>query len=193
LAGLEQSGMSYCPSCGQGVDTYEVEKEQEIEVRCSACSYPVGVVKGEALRGLACVLIADDERLFRSLVTDLLVEQGLAQKVIPCESGAEFLTVATERILQGLPIKVAILDIIMEPLDGIATAVALRAFEKALKVTQPIPILFLSALPFDSSLKSVLDQNQPALYLNKGSDAVPEKLGPRLARVIGHLLQRERG
>jgi len=126
-------------------------------------------------------------------VIDLLVGQGLAQKVISCESGAEFLTVATGRLLQGLPIKVALLDIIVEPSVGIATAVAVRAFEKALKVTQPIPILFLSAVPFDSSLKTALGQNQPALYLNKGSDAVPEKIGAWLARVIEYLLQWERG
>jgi len=149
-------------------------------------------VKGPALQGLACIVIADDDRFFRTLLTDLLKERGLAQQVIPCESGTEFLTVAAERISQALPIKLAILDIIMEHLDGVSTALALRAFERGLKAAQPTPILFLSAVPSDSALKSIISQYQPALYLNKGSDAIPDKLGPRLEQLIGHLLQREK-
>jgi hypothetical protein len=61
-----------------------------------------------------------------------------------------------------------------------------------LKVTQPTPILFLSAVPSDSALKDIVNRYQPALYLNKGSDAVPDKLGPRLEQLIGYLLQREK-
>ncbi len=191
LVGIKRSE-GYCPSCGQAVDTYSVEKEGAIEVRCSSCSFPVGVVKGQALQGLACVAIADDDRLFRTLLTDLLMERGLAEQVIPCESGTEFLTVAAERISQGLPIKLAILDIVMEHLDGVSTALALRAFESGLKVTQPIPILFLSGVPSDSTLKGIMNQYQPALYLNKGTDAIPDKLGPRLEQLIGYLLQGKR-
>ena len=182
----------YCASCGQTVDAYSVEKEGAIEVRCSLCSFPIGVMEGESLRGLACIMITDDDRLFRALLTDVLKERGLAQKVIPCESGAEFLALATERISQNLPIKLAILDIVMAHLDGVATALALRAFERGLKTAQPIPILFLSAVPPDDTLKSIISQHQPALYLNKGSDASPDKLLSRLEQVIAYLIQRER-
>jgi hypothetical protein len=46
-------------------------------------------------------------------------------------------------------------------------------------------------VPSDATLKSIISQHQPALYLNKGSDASPEKLLPRLEQVIAYLIQRE--
>jgi CheY-like chemotaxis protein len=181
------------------VDAYSVEKEGAIEVRCSLCFFPIGVMKGESLRGLACIMITDDDRFFRTLLSDVLKERGLAQKVIPCESGAEFLALAAERISQNLPIKLAILDIVMTQLDGVATALALRAFERGLKTAQPIPILFLSVVPSDDTLKSIISQHQPALYLNKGSDASPgqapaaPRTGDRLPDPAGKAIIAARG
>jgi CheY-like chemotaxis protein len=137
-------------------------------------------------------MIADDDPLFLSILGDLLQERGLTTNVIPCQTGTSFLTLATERFHLKLPIKLAILDIIMQPLDGIATALALRALEKGLKVAQPTPILFLSAVRADDNLKKLLALCQPALYLNKGLDATPDKLGPRLERVIAYLLEQTR-
>lgn len=182
----------YCPSCGEQVYTYTVMKDEAVEVRCSSCGFPLSVQQSQPLRGVDCILIADDDRFFRSLLTDLLTERGLTAKVVPCESGATFLTMATERLLEGLSNKLAILDIIMEPLDGIATALALRALEKGLKVAHPTPILFLSGARYDDTLKRLIAQCQPALYLNKGSDSTPDRLGPRLEKVIGYLLQQGR-
>jgi CheY-like chemotaxis protein len=180
----------YCQSCGEQVYTYyTVVKYGAMEVRCSSCGFALGTEESHPLRSVDCILIADDDRFFRSLLGDLLVERGFTAKVIACESGTTFLTLATERLLQGLPNKVAILDILMEPLDGIATAVAYRAVEKALKVVRPTPLLFLSAVRYNENLKKAISHCQPALYLNKGSDATPDKLGPRLERVLGHLLQ----
>lgn len=182
----------YCPSCGEQVYTYTVVTDGAIEVRCSSCGFPLGAEQGHPLPGVDCILIADDDRFFRSLLADLLVERGLTATVVPCESGATFLTAATERFLQGLPNKIAILDIIMEPLDGISTALALRALEKGLKVVRPTPILFLSAARYNDNLKKLISRCQPALYLNKGSDSTPDRLGPRLEKVIGYMLQQGR-
>jgi hypothetical protein len=41
-------------------------------------------------------------------------------------------------------------------------------------------------------LSKLIARCQPALYLNKGSDATPDKLGPRLEKVIGYLLAQGR-
>lgn len=182
----------YCPSCGEEVYTYTVQKEGGIEVRCSACGFPLGLEPGPPSRGLDCIMIADDDRFFRSLLATLLDKLDLTANIIPCESGPEFLSIAAERFRQELPIELAILDIIMSPLDGVSTALALRALEKGLKVAQPIPILFLSAVRSDDTLRRLIGRCQPALYLNKGSDATPEQLGPRLEKVIGYLLEQGR-
>jgi CheY-like chemotaxis protein len=184
-----KAAFRYCPSCGEQVYTYTVVKSGALEVRCSSCGLALGAEASHPLRGVDCILIADDDRFFRTLVADLLVDRGLTANVIACESGATFLTLATERLLQGLPNKVAILDILMEPLDGLATAVAYRALEQALKVGRPTPLLFLSAVRYNETLKQAISHCAPALYLNKGADATPDKLGPRLERVLGHMLQ----
>jgi CheY-like chemotaxis protein len=182
----------YCPSCGERVYTYTVVTEGAEETRCSSCGFPLSVDQGKPPEGLDCILIADDDKLFRAILADLLVEMGLTAKVIPCESGIVFLREITERFREALPCKLAILDIIMEPLDGIAAAISLRAIEKGLNVAQPTPILFLSAARYDEKLTRLISRVRPALYLNKGSDATPDRLGPRLQKVIGHLFQQGR-
>lgn len=177
-----------CPSCAEEVYTYSAQVDGGIEVRCSACGFPLSLEAGPPPQALDCIVVADDDRFFRTLLTDLLGERRAAISVIPCESGTEFLTVAAERFREGLPIKVGILDIKMRPLDGFSAALALRALERGLKVSPPTPVVFLSAVPSDESLKRLVNLCQPALYLNKGAGATPEELGPRLEKVIRYLV-----
>jgi CheY-like chemotaxis protein len=136
-------------------------------------------------------VIADDDQFFLSFLTDLLIQRGLTDHVIPCESGTKFLTAATERLRQEPRGVLVILDIMMEPMDGIVTALALRAVERALSLAQPTPILFLSAARYET-LSRQISRCQPAMYLNKGMDSTPDKLGPRLEKVIGYLLTQGR-
>ena len=178
----------YCPSCGERVYTYTVLKEGVVELRCSPCGFPVTLVQGPSLQPLDCIIIADDNRFFRTFLGDLLVERRLTENVITCESGAQFLTSVTERLHQGLPNPLGILDIVMEPVDGINAAMALRAVEQGFAVTHPTPLLFLSGAQYDETLSRLIARCQPSLYLNKGADATPDKLGPRLEKVIGYLL-----
>jgi CheY-like chemotaxis protein len=177
----------YCPSCGERVYTYSVLREGVFEIRCSPCGFPVTLTQGPSIPRLDYIVIADDDPLFLSFLTDLLIEWDLANHVIPCESGPRFLTVATERLRQEPHGVLVILDIMMEPMDGIVTALALRAVEQALSLAEPTPILFLSAARYET-LSRQIGRCQPALYLNKGMDSTPDKLGPRLEKVIGYLL-----
>ncbi len=177
----------YCPSCGERVYTYSVLKEGVIELRCSPCGFPVTLTQGPPIPRLDCIVIADDDQFFLSFLTDLLKERGITNNVIPCETGTRFLTVATERLRQEPHGVLVILDIMMEPMDGIVTALALRAVEQALNLAEPTPILFLSAARYET-LSRQIGRCQPALYLNKGMDSTPDKLGPRLEKVIGYLL-----
>ncbi|HSD52071.1 MAG TPA: response regulator [Candidatus Methylomirabilis sp.] len=181
----------YCPSCGEHVPTYTVPRAGGIEIRCAPCGLPLSLEASPPLRGLACIMIADDDRFFRSVLGDILNERGLTTNVISAESGPHFLTLAVERFRQNLPIKLVILDILMEPLDGVATALALRAIEQGLNVPQSTPVLFLSAARLDDATYRQLSQCRPARYLNKGLDATPDKLGPRLDNIIGHLFRPE--
>jgi len=181
----------YCPSCGERVYTYSVLREGVIEIRCSPCGFPVSPTQAPSVPHLDSIIIADDDAFFLSFLTDLLIQRGLTDHVIPCESGTRLLRVATERLRQEPRGVLVILDIMMEPMDGIVTALALRAVEEALNVAQPTPILFLSAARYEV-LSRQISRCQPAVYLNKGADSTPDKLGPRLEKVIGYLLTQGR-
>jgi CheY-like chemotaxis protein len=182
----------YCPSCGENVPTYAIPLATGVDVRCATCGLSLSLQSGPPLRGLGAIMVTDDDNFFRCLLSDLLIERGLTGEVITCDSGSQFLTKVTERFRDELPIRLAILDIIMQPLDGVSTALALRAVERGLKAVHPIPFVFLSAARLDDTLTKLLGQCRPAVYLNKGQDATPDKLGLRLDKVIEHLLAQEK-
>ncbi len=182
----------YCPSCGENVPTYSIPSKGGVELRCITCGLPLSVESGPPLRGLGAIMVTDDDKFFRILLSDLLTERGLSTEVITCESGTEFLTRTAERLRDQSPIRLAILDIIMQPIDGVSTALALRAVERGLKMAHPIPFLFLSAARLDETLTKLLGLCRPAVYLNKGQDSTPDKLGPRLDKVIERLLAQEK-
>jgi CheY-like chemotaxis protein len=182
----------YCPSCGENVPTYSIPVAGGTEVRCATCGLPLSVESGPPLRGLGAIMVTDDDKFFRVLLSDLLTERGLTTEVITCDGGPEFLTRAVERFRDRMPIRLAILDIIMQPLDGVSSALALRAVERGLQAAHPIPFLFLSAARLDDTLTKLLALCRPAVYLNKGQDATPDKLGPRLDKVIERLLAQEK-
>ncbi len=181
----------YCPGCGEGTAMYSVQLEGGIEIRCAACGFPLDFEPTKPSQETGSIMIADDDRFFRTLLADLLGELGFSNPIL-CESGQELLTFATEQFRKGLPIRFAILDIVMIPLDGIATALSLRAVEKGFQ-GRPTPVLFLSAVRSDDTLRRLIARCQPALYLNKGTDSRPEQLGPRLEKVIGYLLHQGQG
>ncbi len=126
---------------------------------------------------------------FEPYFQDLLIQKSLALTVITSENGWEFLAKATERLRGELPIKLAILDILMYPLNGISTAMAFRAIEKGFALPSPTPVLFLSAVRLDNDLRKAIAHCQPALYLNKGIDSTPDRLGMRIERMVNHFLR----
>ena len=182
----------YCPGCGEGTALYSVQLEGGIEVRCAACGFPLDFEPTKAVQETGSIMIADDDKFFRTLLADLLGELGFSNPIHACESGQEFLTLATEQLRKELPIRFAVLDIMMAPLDGIGAALSLRAVEKGFRA-KPTPVLFLSAVRSDDTLRRLIARCQPALYLNKGTDSRPDKLGPRLEKVIGYLLHQGQG
>ena len=188
----EKEQRLYCPSCGETVSTYAIPSAAGVELRCITCGLSLSMESGPPPRNLGAIMVTDDDKFFRVLLSDLLTHRNLTAEVITCDGGSQFLTRAVERLREQLPIRLAVLDIIMQPLDGVSTALALRAVERAFMAAHPIPFLFLSAARLDDTLTKLLGQCRPAVYLNKGQDATPDKLGPRLDKVIEHLLAQEK-
>jgi CheY-like chemotaxis protein len=189
MTGAAQPKSLYCMSCGEDAPTYRVERERRVELRCAYCGFTLqeraGIAFGKALE---CIVLADDERLFRSLLSDILIEEHVGQEVIACEGGAHLLTECVRRFRDDRPISLVMLDILMKPMDGPVAALALRALEKGFDLPAPVPILFVSAVRADESLRRLTEVCAPALYLNKGKDAAPPRIARRIKELIPHLL-----
>lgn len=180
----------YCAGCGEEVVVYAVPTEAGVEIRCSFCGLTLRLPSPQPGPPMGCVLLADDEKFFRSLLSEILVEQRLAQTVVPCASGAELLTKLSERLRARQDTHLIILDIVMQDLDGIVTAKAIRAVERGFGVAPPVPILFLSGVRPDTALRTFVARVQPALFLNKAVDATPERLAVRLRKMADYFAGR---
>jgi CheY-like chemotaxis protein len=132
------------------------------------------------------VLIADDTALLREIIKDALMQGGISQHVRGCGNGEEFLTVVAESFAAKVPINLVIIDVEMPILNGYQAAIALRAFERGLKV-QPAPLVFFTGYACDDTFRKVLDHCQPARYLNKGADSAPPRIAARLVQVLASL------
>lgn len=179
----------FCPSCNEEVYTYAVETGLGPELRCSACGLPLATGTTLGPERLECVLVADDSRMYRTLLRDVLLERKLAATVEVCANGPELLARAATRFQERLPVKLVILDVMMTPLNGPATGMALRALEKGLGVSPPAPILFVSGSALGEATKTLLGKCAPALFLHKGADKGPAALGQRLEQVMATLLK----
>lgn len=178
----------YCPSCGEPVFTYSAQAADRAEVRCGYCGLLLEVTESAVpTPPTGCVVVVDDDNLFRTLLADLLTQQGLAAEVLACDSGPAFLTQLTQRFRQEKPIRLAILDILMTPLDGIASALAFRALERGFDRHRAVPILFFSGVRATEALRKHLSLCAPAYYLNKGTDATPERLAERMRHIFGQI------
>jgi len=184
-----QASFHYCHGCGEQVLTYTVQSELGVELRCSYCGLALGRQAAPAVEvegHTGCVLLADNEKLLRTVLRDLLLEQQLAQAVVACESGAELLSKITERLCAKERTQLVILDILLRDLDGVAVAKAIRAVERGFGITWPVPILFLSGLRPDTAIRNFVARVQPALFLNKAVDATPDRLAVRLRKMVDY-------
>jgi CheY-like chemotaxis protein/DNA-directed RNA polymerase subunit RPC12/RpoP len=185
----KQAKLLYCLSCGEEVPTYSVAVGNKVEIRCAYCGFTVELVEPALDAILECVVLADDDLLFRRLLVDVLIQEKLAKEAIAHDSGHAFLTECVRRFRDERPITLVVLDILMAPMDGRAVAFALRALEKGFDLPAPVPILFLSSVRADDSLRRMTEDCAPALYLNKGKDVAPPQLAERVKDIVPRLLK----
>lgn len=179
----------YCPSCGEEVDTYVIFDAGAEELHCFICGMALTGASAPAMRPLQTMLVAEDSRVFREVLTDKIVELGMAREVEVADHGEEFLEIFTRRLHQGLPVSLAVLDIRMPLMDGVNAAIAMRAIERGLGGRRPVPILFFSSMRCDEAMKAIFQRCAPARYINKGASQSPEDLADRLVEVIKRLME----
>jgi len=138
-------------------------------------------------RQLGTVLAAEDTPLIRQALEKLLVERGVARKVVSVEHGFDALVAFHQALRQQVKLDLLIFDVNMPILDGINAAVCVRAVEKALNLP-PHPILFFTSNICDEPFSRALEYLAPARYLNKGTGNSGAELGERLVQVLRNLL-----
>ena len=188
----------FCPSCGENVDTYVLEREGDSigevleEACCIHCGMHVYDQCKKEVKPVKSILIADDSLMIRELISDVLTTKKLTKKVVASKDGADFITLFSKAISQKDPFSLVVLDVSMPILSGINAAIAMRAIEKALN-TNPTPILFFTAYKCDDNFKKVLSYCKPAKYVNKGVSSTPDQLASRIAQVLERLLKDSQG
>lgn len=158
----------HCAACGEGVQSYDVDLGGVTETRCASCGLPLQRRPTTRSLRFRRVLLADDSAFFTEGLKGFLEEKGLCNEVAVAGDGAAALGLATAALRERTPYSLVVLDLLMPRLNGIHSAVALRAVERAFGGFRS-PILFLSSRRIDPSLKPLLDDLQPAFYLNKSA------------------------
>ncbi|MBE9504697.1 MAG: response regulator [Proteobacteria bacterium] len=194
--GNDTKEKKFCPSCGENVDTYFVDRSGGVEsegkkkgdICCIFCGMIVEDISGNDVIPAKSILISDDSAMVRELITDMLKENGLTKDVIASKDGSDFITLFVKKISKKTPFSLVILDVSMPILNGVNAAIAMRAIEKALKM-KSTPVLFFTAQKCDENFKKVLTYCKPALYVNKGISSTPDLLASRVSQVIIKLLK----
>ena len=203
----------FCPACGLQVEPALGMEGDFRTVSCSLCdllleSKPMDgtpaaaaaaagpahtdaampVATGVTAAGaLETVMAAEDTEGIRKMLVRLLGERGIARNVVAAANGEELLVQHHRFLAAGKPINLVVLDVNMPILNGINTAIAIRAAERAWGTT-PCPILFFTSTLCDETFKRVLQFTAPAKYLNKGAEGTPEQFAERLVQVLQRLL-----
>jgi len=136
------------------------------------------------------IILAEDSELVALILQEMIRIKNLAQRVISCKNGFEFLISYLKNRSENIHPGLVILDVIMPVLNGISAAVAIRSWEKALNLA-PIPILFFTSKRCDDTFKRVLQHTSPSMYINKGVSDSASKLEVRIEKIIKQLLKEE--
>jgi len=139
---------------------------------------------------LETVMTVEDSSLISAILNDMLVEQGLAGRVVPSKNGYEFLARYIRERKTPHNIGLVVMDVKMPVLNGISSSVAMRAHEKALDL-EPVPLMFFTSKRCDETFRKVLMHTAPAMYINKGASSSPAQLQERIQKVIKQLLREE--
>ena len=184
----ERSILKHCHYCGYGVSTYTVQVGPVAELRCSACGYPVEVRAQRDADGADVIAVVDPNRHVLTFLSRVVTERQLAGEVVTADSGMDFLTLFVERLAAAQPVRLAILGTPMPHLDGLSTALAMRAIERGFPRHEPTPIVFLYPAWTDDPLRGLISLCQPALYLSREGNPEESRLGERINQAVNHLL-----
>jgi CheY-like chemotaxis protein len=170
-----------------------VERHERRELTCAYCGFTLDVQKlwEPSTISEGHVIVAEDSKYVRDIITDVIMTRNLSSHVMSFENGLEMITAFSKLVAEKASVSMAIIDLNMPVMDGITAARTIRAIEQQHKLAAT-PIVFFSATIADDALKAQMELLTPASYVNKGSDADPDKLAERVEHLVGYLLEKYR-
>jgi CheY-like chemotaxis protein len=179
---------AYCPACGGEGPTERIADDAQERVQCATCGLVLDVAEARPYEPIGDILFADDSDLLRLAIEDMLLEKKLARSVIPTPNGQDFLKVFAQRLREGSPVDLVMLDVQMPVLDGFHAAIAMRGVEQAFELQPPTPLMFFSSQPCDGQAKDVLRACGRAIYVNKVASPNLAELASRVEQVLINLI-----
>jgi CheY-like chemotaxis protein len=180
----------YCLCCDEQVPFNVVERHYARQEQCIYCGFILDIRKTSPLKiniEKGHALIADDSKYTRKMIQEILKEKNYSGDIESFENGAELVSAYAKLLSEKKSVDVAIIDLNMPIMDGIKAAVTLRTLE-ARQDIRNVPIIFFSGVKADKDLKRMLEELNPAVYLNKSADPDPDKLAKRIEELVNLIL-----
>ena len=202
---------AYCKNCNREVDAVSVSMGTEgIErIRCPDCGAFLDKDRddfAEALREdeqyvfsdesisipvFTSVLMVGYAEQVGNIIEEQVVQRNLAREVNILANGEDLIVrmIQSMNSLDGENIDLVITEVPMPYINGINTAIAMRAIERTYPDHELIPILFLTHKGCDDTFKKVIKFLNPAKYASLGPAGDAQKIAPRVNRIVSLLAQ----
>ncbi len=207
--------MGYCQECRREVDAITVSMGTEgIErLRCPECGAFLDEGRddfAEALREGEDTVFSDESisvPVFPSvclvgypdevgrIIEEQIIQKNLARDVQVLPNGEELIVRLIQSLneVNGEDIGLVVMEVPMPYINGINTAVAMRAIERTYANHNLIPLLFFTHKPCDDTFKKVIRFLNPAKYAHLGPSDERSQVVPVINKVISLLAQEKWG
>lgn len=160
-----------CKSCQSRFKLDDVKAEAGGRFKCSKCGEIIDLKKEGGLRKK--IIVADDTEYFRSMIADLLVNQGY--EVITAVDGED----ALAKVKHELPeLDLLLLDMVMPKMDGFTV---IREISKGV-MGKNLPILTLSGVVKSDEDKAMMRELGVKGYIDKSTP--PEEILHRVDMLL---------
>jgi len=187
-----EEGRKYCLCCGEEVPYNVVVRNERRELTCSYCGFTLDIENlwedtKSSINTYA--LIAEDSKITRTILKELVLKKAIASDVIAVTNGLELISEYSKLSKKNARISFAIIDLNMPVMDGLTAARTLRSLEEKDGIIR-VPIIFFSGMKADEGLRRQMELLAPANYVNKGLDPDPEHLVRRVQGLLNFISQR---
>ncbi len=183
----------FCPNCKKETEAITIFVKGEEVNHCAYCGNTISTTapdfSSKNFAILNRVLVAEDSRLLQEISRDAILEHKIAKDVVVCSHGGEMVESYAKALRERKPFNLMVVDINMPVLGGLSASVAIRAMERGLHISPPVPILFFTVSQLTEEMRRFFLLVKPAVYLYKGEVAEPERLATRLVKGIFKLYQ----